>query len=439
MKTEYQGTSRVKKPSAPKRKSAQATSKSRAPAQAKLARKSLARPHQTTTLRVIQRSSPCSKSALSTRVPLVAGSYSQEERQILLLLMTPFVLMTIAVGISQALMHGRAPEWQVARSISSATFARIVPPSELAPHSSASLEALKLSGSLSIASLVSPHAVLEATLPATPLRVSLPRTAREALPTFARLEASPPPAALNASPSSEPIGVSLPAEVAVRTASLALLSRCEATSKNAGSGLLTSFTAANPEDFGRRLARAAQAQTQNLVIYTDKYRTIRFPMGDVPPLYGVCTDVVIRAYRTLGIDLQVLVHKARVGTGDTSIDHRRTKTLRRFFARHGNSIPVTEFPEDYHPGDIVTYHQPLGRGSQLHIAIVSDVIAASGRPMIVHNRGWGPQLEDALFYNQVTGHYRYSGPARQQKASASKSLPLSSRPMRKPATVLSAR
>ena len=69
------------------------------------------------------------------------------------------------------------------------------------------------------------------------------------------------------------------------------------------------------------------AQTNDLVVYSDKYRQIAFPMGDVPPLYGVCTDVVVRAYRALGIDLQVLVHKARLGTGDTSIDHRRTNTL----------------------------------------------------------------------------------------------------------------
>jgi len=162
-------------------------------------------------------------------------------------------------------------------------------------------------------------------------------------------------------------------------------------------------------------------------------------MGDVPAMYGVCTDLVVRAYRMLGVDLQALVHAARLGTGDTSIDHRRTKTLRRFFARHGTSVPITDFPEDYRPGDIVTYHQPLGRGSQLHIAIVSDVIAASGRPMIVHNRGWGPQLEDALFYNKITGHYRYAGPALKQKAAVPRNLPQSSHPARKPATVLSAR
>jgi hypothetical protein len=85
--------------------------------------------------------------------------------------------------------------------------------------------------------------------------------------------------------------------------------------------------------------------------------------------------------------------------------------LRRFFARYGKSLPVTDFAEDYRPGDIVTYHSPAGRTSQSHIAIVSDAIAPSGRPMVVHNRGWGPQLEDALFSSDITGHYRYMSPA----------------------------
>jgi uncharacterized protein YijF (DUF1287 family) len=166
------------------------------------------------------------------------------------------------------------------------------------------------------------------------------------------------------------------------------------------------------------LAKAARAQTEDLVVYTDAYRQIGFPMGDVPAFYGVCTDVVIRAYRALGIDLQVLVHKARLGTGDPSIDHRRTKTLRRFFARHGVSLPVTDFVESYRPGDIVTYHRPGGRTSQSHIAIVSDVIAPSGRPMIVHNRGWGPQLEDALFASEITGHYRFTSAAPAEEAAS---------------------
>jgi uncharacterized protein YijF (DUF1287 family) len=161
------------------------------------------------------------------------------------------------------------------------------------------------------------------------------------------------------------------------------------------------------ERFGDRLAEAARAQLGEFVIYNDAYRRIAFPMGDVPPLFGVCTDVVIRAYRALGIDLQELVAKTRVGSGDTNIDHRRTETLRRFFASRGQSLPITTFPEDYQPGDIVTYYRPQNRHSRSHIAIVSDQIAPSGHPMIVHNRGWGPQMEDALFVDQITGHYRF--------------------------------
>ncbi|MCB1483361.1 MAG: DUF1287 domain-containing protein [Hyphomicrobiaceae bacterium] len=163
------------------------------------------------------------------------------------------------------------------------------------------------------------------------------------------------------------------------------------------------------DEFGRALAAAALRQTSDFVVYTDKYRKLAYPMGDVPALFGVCTDVVIRAYRTLGIDLQALIHASRIGSADTSIAHRRTFTLRRYFASRGASVPITDFAEDYLPGDIVTYDRPQNSGSRDHIAIVSDVIAPSGRPMIVHNRGWGPQLEDALFVDRITGHYRYRG------------------------------
>ncbi len=420
----------MKKPSNPKRKPAQATAKSRAPSQAKPARRSRARKHEPAAPRAAKRSRPRPPSALPARVPLVAEAYSADERQVLLLLLTPFVVMTIAVGMSQALMQRDAPVWQVAHSLSPTTFVRWVSPSELVTASASPVEALTPSGALQAASTVAPP---------PPLRASPAPAVLEASPTLARLETSPPPATLKASPSPAPLEASLPVEVAARAASLAMLSRCKAPWTTAGKPPLRSVAFVDSAEFGRKLARAARTQTRDLVIYTDKYQTISFPLGDVPPMYGVCTDVVIRAYRALGIDLQVLVHKARLGTGDPSIDHRRTKTLRRFFARHGVSIPVTEFPEDYQPGDIVTYHQPLGRGSQLHIAIVSDVIAASGRPMIVHNRGWGPQIEDALFFNKVTGHYRYSGPAQEQEASAPRTLPLGARSEQETATVLSAR
>jgi hypothetical protein len=167
---------------------------------------------------------------------------------------------------------------------------------------------------------------------------------------------------------------------------------------------------AGEADFGHRLAAAAMAQTSEPVTYTAKYQAIAYPMGDISPAEGACSDVIIRAYRALGIDLQELVHRARVGIGDRSIDHRRTETLRKYFERHSASLPVTPYPEDYRPGDIVTYYRPFSRVSRAHIAIVSDVLAPTRRPMVVHNRGWGVQLEDALFTDQITGHYRFTGP-----------------------------
>lgn len=164
-----------------------------------------------------------------------------------------------------------------------------------------------------------------------------------------------------------------------------------------------------PEAFGMALAAAAEAQTRNFVVYNDEYRSLRYPGGDVSPLFGVCSDVVIRAYRALGIDLQKAVHEARAGAGDVSIDHRRTETLRRFFSKRSSNLPVTSYAEDYLPGDIVTYERPQNRHGQAHIAIVSTQTGPSGRPMIVHNRGWGPQIEDALFVDHITGHYRLPG------------------------------
>lgn len=192
-----------------------------------------------------------------------------------------------------------------------------------------------------------------------------------------------------------------------------------------------------PAAFGEALAAAAQAQTNDFVIYNDKYRAIAYPGGDVQPLYGVCTDVIIRAYRALGIDLQPLVHEARLGSGDTSIDHRRTEVLRSFFARFGEMLPITAYAEDYLPGDIVTYNRPQNRHSRSHIAMVSSVPGPSGRYMIVHNRGWGPQLEDGLFVDEITGHYRYrSAPASASAvAAATPAAKVHATPQKRPAAV----
>ena len=158
--------------------------------------------------------------------------------------------------------------------------------------------------------------------------------------------------------------------------------------------------------FAKRLADAAFERTRHFVVYNPAYFKIGYPNGDVPAIFGVCTDVVIRSYRALGIDLQERVHKY-LG-GDPSIMHRRVVNLKKYFKRHGQSLPITQNPDDYKPGDIVTYRLPKGSSSPWHIAIVSSKKAfLSGRPMIVHNIGRGPKLEDSLFDFKITGHYRY--------------------------------
>ncbi len=177
-----------------------------------------------------------------------------------------------------------------------------------------------------------------------------------------------------------------------------------------GRSNLGAAEAAAPGEFARSLAAAARRQVSYFVFYNSSYQKIPYPMGDVPSYVGVCTDVVVRAYRALGIDLQVQVQKAGVGTGDTNIDHRRVEVLRKFFARAGTSLPITKNPDDYKVGDIVTYYMPNGWLSKTHIAIVAAEKNLAGVPLVIHNRGWGVQAEDWLFAEKITGHFRYAGP-----------------------------
>lgn len=170
------------------------------------------------------------------------------------------------------------------------------------------------------------------------------------------------------------------------------------------------------------LINAAFAQTQETVTYNGAYFKIDYPMGDIPAEYGVCTDVVIRAYRKIGIDLQRLVHEdmrdnfalypAKQNWGQTktdrNIDHRRVPNLQTFFTRHGKKLIGSTKAEDYQAGDLVTWMLP---GNLPHIGIVSDQASAdSQRQMIIHNIGAGPKLEDMLFAYPITGHYRYALP-----------------------------
>lgn len=169
----------------------------------------------------------------------------------------------------------------------------------------------------------------------------------------------------------------------------------------------------------QQLVAAALTQTTQSVRYDGSYFKIPYPNGDVPAHLGVCTDVIIRAYRNLGIDLQQLVHEdmrshfalypAKRNWGqtktDTNIDHRRVPNLQTFFTRHGKSLPISTQAQNYKAGDLVTWRLT---GNLPHIGIITDKKSTDGlRPLVVHNIGAGPQHEDMLFDHPITGHYRY--------------------------------
>lgn len=169
--------------------------------------------------------------------------------------------------------------------------------------------------------------------------------------------------------------------------------------------------------FFQRLSDAAIELTRDKVKYDPSYYTIPYPNGDIPAGRGVCTDVVIRAYRKLGIDLQKEVHedmktnfskypkKWGMKHTDKNIDHRRVLNLMVFFERHGIKLPITNKGLDYKPGDIVTWMLP---GNLPHIGIVVNKKSHDKkRYMIVHNIGAGQVMEDCLASWKITGYYRY--------------------------------
>ena len=173
----------------------------------------------------------------------------------------------------------------------------------------------------------------------------------------------------------------------------------------------------NPKSFAEKLSNAALSIIDPDVIYTPAYVGIKYPNGDVPAKTGVCTDVIIRAYRKLGIDLQKEVHedmKANfvlypktwgLKSTDKNIDHRRVPNLEVFFGRKGEKLKVTQNASEYETGDLVTW---MINGKMPHIGIVTHKKSADGkRNLIVHNVEGGQVLEDCLFSWKIVGHFRY--------------------------------
>ncbi len=181
--------------------------------------------------------------------------------------------------------------------------------------------------------------------------------------------------------------------------------------------LFFQFQLSAQTDFQKKLAKAAIELTEDNVVYDLSYFSIPYPNGDVPAGKGVCTDVLIRAYRKLGIDLQKEVHEDMKANfqlypknwglkkTDTNIDHRRVPNLMVFFARKGTELSKSQIPSDYQPGDIVCWN--LG-GAITHIGLVSDQKSDDDkRFLIVHNIGGGQVLADCLFSYTIIGHYRF--------------------------------
>ncbi|OVE76487.1 DUF1287 domain-containing protein [bacterium F11] len=173
----------------------------------------------------------------------------------------------------------------------------------------------------------------------------------------------------------------------------------------------------NREEKIKKVLSSALEQTKKTFIYDPAYEKLEYPKGDVDMWKGVCTDVVVRAFRAAGVDLQVLVHEDMtenfdvypkiwgLSKPDKNIDHRRVPNLMTFFKRKGKDVPLSKKATDYQPGDVVAWKLPNER---LHVGIVSKKRKLlRKRHLIVHNIGWGTELEDILFKYKIIGHYRY--------------------------------
>ncbi len=166
-----------------------------------------------------------------------------------------------------------------------------------------------------------------------------------------------------------------------------------------------------------QVVAAAHEQLDQTLYYDPSYQRLAYPGGDVPLDRGVCTDVIIRAFRKADVDLQVLVHQDMkaafsaypqhwgLSRPDPNIDHRRVPNLMRFFERKDKTLPLSRDPAGYLPADVVAWRLPGGR---LHIGIVSNIRTTDARRyLLVHNIGAGAKLEDILFAYEIIGHYRY--------------------------------
>jgi len=174
----------------------------------------------------------------------------------------------------------------------------------------------------------------------------------------------------------------------------------------------------DPRTPADKIVNGAKNEIIRGVFYDASYQQMPYPNGDVKSDRGACSDVVIRALRNAGYDLQKLIHEDMkshfsayphnwgLNATDPNIDHRRVPNQMTFFRRHGRELPTGTTGENFSkwkPGDIVCWKLD---GRLDHTGIISDVKGKSGLPMVIHNLGRTAQ-EDCLNNWKITGHFRY--------------------------------
>jgi uncharacterized protein YijF (DUF1287 family) len=174
-----------------------------------------------------------------------------------------------------------------------------------------------------------------------------------------------------------------------------------------------------PKTAAEKIVNGAKREVIRGVTYDATYVAIAYPNGDVRRDRGACTDVVIRALRDAGYDLQKLVHedmesnfglypsKWGLTKPDSNIDHRRVPNLMVFLRRFGKELPLDTSGRNvgsWRPGDIVCWN--LNGNGLTHIGVISNDLNSDSLPLVIHNMGRTWQ-EDCLRNWKIIGHFRY--------------------------------
>ena len=158
---------------------------------------------------------------------------------------------------------------------------------------------------------------------------------------------------------------------------------------------------------------SAQSQVGKTLTYNPEYAKLKYPMGDIPLSKGVCTDVVVRAFRAVSIDLQERIYRDKKAHPqrykglyyteklDPNIDHRRVKNIQEYLAAKNYRVKGA-----CRAGDIVVWKLPSKPKELDHIGICSHRLNSKGEPLIIHNIGRGAKEEDVLRAYRIVDHFR---------------------------------